>query len=84
MISVSSDTLAAQTGASTRDLMARMGHDSPQAAMIYQRATAEADRAIAEALNAKVRADRKKARKVKKTSKKGKASKPKPDSDAKG
>lgn len=41
------NTLAAPTGASTRDLMARMGHDSSQAALIYQHATAEADRAIA-------------------------------------
>jgi integrase len=30
------NTIAARTGASTRELMARMGHDSPQAAMIYQ------------------------------------------------
>jgi hypothetical protein len=49
---------------STRDLMARMGHDSPQAAMIYQHATSEADRAIANALNTAVQADRKKARKA--------------------
>lgn len=58
------NTLAAQTGASTRDLMARMGHDSPQAALIYQHATAEADRAIAQALHEAVRADRKKAKKA--------------------
>ena len=31
--------LAAQTGASTKDLMARMGHDDMRAALIYQRAT---------------------------------------------
>jgi integrase len=48
------NTLAARTGTSLRDLMARMGHDSPQAAMIYQHATAEADRAIADALSAQV------------------------------
>jgi hypothetical protein len=30
--------------------MARMGHDSPDAALIYQHATSEADRAIAKAL----------------------------------
>ncbi|MGC4852260.1 tyrosine-type recombinase/integrase [Micromonospora sp. DT4] len=57
------NTLAAQTGASTRDLMARMGHDSPQAALIYQHATAEADRAIAQALHEAVRADRKRGKK---------------------
>ena len=31
--------LAANAGASTRDLMARMGHDSMRAALIYQHAT---------------------------------------------
>jgi integrase len=58
------NTLAARTGASTRELMARMGHDSPQAALIYQHATAEADRAIAQAVDNAVRAERKKARKA--------------------
>ncbi|MBO4159546.1 tyrosine-type recombinase/integrase [Micromonospora antibiotica] len=67
------NTLAAQTGASTRDLMARMGHDSPQAALIYQHATAEADRAIAQALHEAVRADRKKTTKA--TGGKGKSGK---------
>jgi len=32
--------------------MARMGHDSVRAAMIYQHATSDADRAIADALGA--------------------------------
>ncbi|AVT30917.1 site-specific integrase [Plantactinospora sp. BC1] len=58
------NTLAARTGASTRELMARMGHDSPQAAMIYQHATAEADRAIAQAVNVAMKAERKKANKA--------------------
>jgi hypothetical protein len=31
--------LTAQCGASTRDLMARMGHDNMNAAIIYQHAT---------------------------------------------
>jgi integrase len=44
------NTLAAATGASLRDLMARMGHDSTAAALIYQHATSAADRAIAKAL----------------------------------
>ncbi|WP_082931104.1 tyrosine-type recombinase/integrase [Micromonospora sp. NBRC 110037] len=60
----SGNTLAARTGASTRDLMARMGHDSPQAALIYQHATAEADRAIAQALHDAMRADQKKAKRT--------------------
>jgi integrase len=53
------NTLAAGTGASTRDLMARMGHDSSQAALIYQHATTEADRAIAKALDKAVKANQK-------------------------
>lgn len=43
--------LAAQTGASTKDLMARMGHDDMRAALIYQRATSEADQRIADRLS---------------------------------
>lgn len=42
--------LAAQSGVSTKDLMARMGHDDMRAALIYQRATSEADRQIADGL----------------------------------
>jgi integrase len=52
------NTLAAQSGASLRDLMDRMGHDSVRAAMIYQHATSEAGRAIADALNDKINAER--------------------------
>jgi integrase len=50
------NTLAAPSGASTRDLMARMGHDSMNAAIIYQHATRPADRAIANALDVQLRA----------------------------
>ncbi|BBG05451.1 MULTISPECIES: tyrosine-type recombinase/integrase [Pseudonocardia] len=42
---------AAQTGASTKDLMSRMGHDDMRAALIYQRATSSADRRIADGLS---------------------------------
>lgn len=45
-------TTAASTGASTRELMARLGHASPRAALIYQHATAERDHAIADAVDA--------------------------------
>ncbi|HXY43217.1 MAG TPA: tyrosine-type recombinase/integrase [Acidimicrobiales bacterium] len=45
------NTLAAATGASTRELMARMGHASPRAALIYQHATSDRDQAIAAALS---------------------------------
>ena len=43
-------TLAARTGATTKELMARLGHASPQAAMIYQHAASDRDRSIAEGL----------------------------------
>lgn len=45
------NTLAAATGASTKELMARMGHSSPRAALIYQHATRDRDEAIASALS---------------------------------
>jgi hypothetical protein len=44
--------------------MARMGHDSPQAALIHQHATAEADRTIAQAVDDAMPAERKKAKKA--------------------
>jgi integrase len=44
------NTWAASTGASTRELMARMGHADPSAALRHQYATADRDRAIADAL----------------------------------
>ena len=42
---------AAASGASTRELMSRMGHASMRAALIYQHATAERDRSIANAMD---------------------------------
>lgn len=45
------NTLAAATGASTKELMARMGHATMSAALIYQHATADRDQAIAKALS---------------------------------
>ncbi|MFI8501225.1 tyrosine-type recombinase/integrase [Streptomyces sp. NPDC085524] len=45
------NTLAASTGASTRELMARMGHSTARAALIYQHASADRDRLIADALS---------------------------------
>jgi integrase len=44
-------TLAAVSGATTRELMMRIGHSSPRAAMIYQHATSDRDRAIAKAMS---------------------------------
>ena len=42
---------AAMTGASTRELMGRMGHASMDAALIYQHRTAGRDRAIADGID---------------------------------
>jgi integrase len=42
------------TGVSTKDLMSRMGHDDMRAALIYRRATSEADQRIADELAALV------------------------------
>ncbi|WP_176460073.1 site-specific integrase [Rhodococcus sp. 14-2470-1b] len=44
-------TLAAQTGATTKELMARIGHSTADAALIYQHAAAERDAAIARKLD---------------------------------
>jgi integrase len=51
------NTLAAMSGVSTRDLMARMGHDSVRAAIIYQHATTEAAARIAATLEAALAGD---------------------------
>jgi integrase len=48
------NTLAAATGASTKELMNRMGQASPRAALIYQHATRERDVAIASALSRQI------------------------------
>jgi Phage integrase family len=42
--------LAAIQGATIKELMARLGHSSPRAAMIYQHATRERDKVIADEL----------------------------------
>jgi integrase len=52
------NTMAAATGASTRELMVRMGHASARAALIYQHATRERDEAIAAAVSARIEATR--------------------------
>ncbi|MFJ6459931.1 tyrosine-type recombinase/integrase [Streptomyces sp. NPDC091387] len=53
------NTLAAATGASTRELMTRMGHSTARAALIYQHATAERERLIGNAVSAAVEQARK-------------------------
>jgi integrase len=49
------NTLAAATGASLKELMARMGHASVRAAMIYQHATSERDKKIADGMDAEIK-----------------------------
>jgi len=44
-------TLAAVSGATLKELMSRLGHSTPAAAMIYQHAAADRDKVIAEALS---------------------------------
>ena len=48
---------AAQSGAGLRDLMARMGHDSERAAMIYQHEAHGADKTITNAIDTHVQAE---------------------------
>ncbi|HEX5406452.1 MAG TPA: tyrosine-type recombinase/integrase [Pseudonocardiaceae bacterium] len=68
--------LAAASGASTRELMHRMGHGSMRAALIYQHATSERDREIADelsrrAVTARKKAEKKARKQAKKDQKKG-------------
>jgi len=50
------NTLAAMTGASTKELMARFGQSTSRAALIYQHATQDRDQEIADALNGMIEA----------------------------
>jgi integrase len=51
-------TWSAQSGATLKEVMARIGHSSTRAAMIYQHATRERDQVIASALNSLINAAR--------------------------
>lgn len=62
--------LTAASGATTRELMHRMGHGSMRAALIYQHATSARDRSIATALSALVAADRRTASRLDETNEK--------------
>ena len=48
---------AARSGAGLKDLMARMGHDSERAAMIYQHEARGADKAITDAIDTHLQAE---------------------------
>jgi integrase len=52
------NTFAAFSGAGLRDLMVRMGHDSEQAALIYQHEARGADQRITGAIDAHVQAEK--------------------------
>jgi hypothetical protein len=49
-------TVAAHSGATTKELMARLGHSTPRAALIYQHAAVERDHEIADRVGAVVEA----------------------------
>ena len=48
--------MAQMPGITTKELMARIGHSSPRAALIYQHATAERDREVATFLEGRLEA----------------------------
>jgi len=48
-------TLAVATGASTAELMHRLGHSTPAAALVYQHASTERDSDISRALDGLMR-----------------------------
>jgi len=48
--------MARMPGVTTKELMTRIGHKSPRAALIYQHATEERDRAIADYLDGEIEA----------------------------
>ncbi|MER7419820.1 tyrosine-type recombinase/integrase [Micromonospora peucetia] len=56
------NTLASRTGASLADLMARMGHASTRAAMIYRHTARERDEHIADALSSQIKQSQNRAR----------------------
>jgi integrase len=49
---------AANSGAGLKDLMARMGHDSERAALIYQHEARGADKRITDAIDSHIQAER--------------------------
>lgn len=51
-------TLAAETGAGVKEIMYRIGHSSPQAALRYQHATQRRDRSIADGISKLIKRER--------------------------
>ena len=62
----SGNQFTANAGANPRELMARMGHDSPRAALIYLHSSDERQRALAEAVGKAAKAEMAKSKKPKK------------------
>ena len=50
-------TLAAETGAGVKEIMYRIGHSSPQAALRYQHASQRRDRTIADGISKLIKRD---------------------------
>jgi integrase len=65
------NTLAAASGASTRELMHRMGHASMRAMLIHQHATSERDREIAAGMDQRIAQQTGRARKPRRRPKAG-------------
>jgi integrase len=63
--------LTANAGANPRELMARMGHDSERAALVYLHSSRERQRALADAVGEAARAELAKSKRTKKASPKG-------------
>ena len=63
--------LIANAGANPRELMARMGHDNPRAAMIYLHSSADRQRALADAVGDTARAQLSKPKQRKKVDRSG-------------
>lgn len=63
--------LIANAGANPRELMARMGHDSPRAALIYLHSSADRQRALASAVGDTARAELTKPNRRKKANRSG-------------
>lgn len=65
------DRLAANACTNPRELMARMGHDSERAALIYLHSSRERQRALADAVGEAARAELAKSKRTKEAPSKG-------------
>ena len=70
---------SSNAGANPRELMARMGHDSPRAALIYMHSSDKRQRALADAVAKAARAELAQSRKATKPSRSGTRKAPRQD-----